>query len=346
VNAYSKPAPTNQPPVVRIVSPANGTTFRAPLDIPIFAYARDPDGTVTSVEFFAGTNDLGAGKPGCIGLISATAVCPSNIFGLIWSNPPPGIYPLTAVATDNGGASTVSDRVVITILPAVPPPTNRPPVVSILAIDPIAIEGTNCWTWRGLTNSTPTWNAWSPTACRSFTNCGPKNALLAVHRFGATNDSLTVAYGIGGTASNGVDYVTLPGAVTIPAGQRRALITVVPIDDGPPEINSTVVLKLKPSAVVPPEYLLGYPASAAAIIIDSGGPWPATGVLADRCFHVYAAGPNGAWFRVEYSTNLRDWAAVCASQVVNGSIDFVDPEAANDQARFYRTVPDEAGPPN
>ena len=47
-------------------------------------------------------------------------------------------------------------------------------------------------------------------------------------------------YDIGGTASNGVDYVALPGFVTIPPGERRALITIVPIDDGPPDVNKTV----------------------------------------------------------------------------------------------------------
>ena len=78
-------------------------------------------------------------------------------------------------------------------------------------------------------------------------------------RFGATNDDLDVAYAIGGTATNGVDYVALPGLVTIPAGERRADITIVPLDDGPPDITSTVILKLVPDATGT-NYLLGYPA--------------------------------------------------------------------------------------
>ena len=75
-------------------------------------------------------------------------------------------------------------------------------------------------------------------------------------RFGATNNDLDVAYAIGGTATNGVDYVALPGAVTIPAGERRADITIVPLDDGPPDITSTVILKLIPDATGT-NYLLG-----------------------------------------------------------------------------------------
>ena len=54
--------PTNLPPVVRIVSPANGSVFRAPINLPLYAFASDPDGSVTSVQFFAGANSLGFGQ--------------------------------------------------------------------------------------------------------------------------------------------------------------------------------------------------------------------------------------------------------------------------------------------
>ena len=61
-------------------------------------------------------------------------------------------------------------------------------------------------------------------------------------------------------------------------------------------------------------------------------------------FHLSASGPDGAWFRIEYSTNLRDWTAICNNQVIQGSIDFVDPDAQGDQTRLYRAVP-VSGPP-
>ncbi len=175
---------------------------------------------------------------------------------------------------------------------------------------------------------------------RFFTNCGPKNATFAVRRFGATNDDLIVTYDVGGTATNGVDYVPLPGLVTIPAGERRALITVVPLDDGPPDINSSVVLKLESGT----NYVLGFPNKAAAVIIDSGWPRPVTGMLPGNAFNLTAYGPDGAWFHVQYSTDLMNWTSVCTNQVVNGSIDFVDPDAQQIPVRFYRAVPD-PGPP-
>ncbi len=332
--------PANLPPLVRMVSPANGSIFRSPIDIPVFAYAKDLDGAVTSVEFFAGSTSLGFGRQ-ISPPIPLPASYPTNLFYLVWSNAPVGGYALTAKATDDDGATTLSDPIKTTILPPVPPPTNHPAIVSIVATDPVAVEGTNYWTWEGETNSTPTWAAWPTAVCRPFTNCGPKNASFTVRRCGATNDDLVVTYATGGSASNGVDYVTLPGAVTIPAGKAAAMITLVPIDDGPPDVNKTVILTLLPDMQMNPlpGYVLGFPQRAAAIIIDNSGPHPATGMLSCGCFHLVKPGPDSAWFCIEYSTNLTDWTPICTNQVINGSIDFVDPDAANSAGRFYRVLP-------
>jgi hypothetical protein len=38
------------------------------------------------------------------------------------------------------------------------------------------------------------------------------------------------------------------------------------------------------------------------------------------------------------------WTPICTNQVVNGSVDFVDPDTSTTQARFYRAVP-ESNPP-
>ena len=150
-----------------------------------------------------------------------------------------------------------------------------------------------------------------------------------------------MTYAAGGTASNGVDYVTLPGTVTVPAGRRAALITIVPVDDGPPDITSTVILKLISSVdyVVDPHH-----SAAAAIILDGPTRTPGASVLPDKCFHINAAGPDGAWFHVEYTTDLRKWTAICTNQVFGGSLDFVDPDAQQSQLRFYRAVPEVNAP--
>ncbi|MDE3066982.1 MAG: hypothetical protein KGJ60_05450 [Verrucomicrobiota bacterium] len=359
VNVTIQPGPspvTNLPPVVRIISPPNGAVFRAPINLPLFAYAYDPGASRTAVGFYDGTNFLGLGNPISTPLplsASGTMLDPipvpptalsTNIYFLVWSNAPVGNHVLTADAVFGFNnislvLRVVSDPVNVTILPPLPPPTNRPPVVSIVASDPVAIEGTNSWTWRGETNTTPTWADWRMGGWRWFTNSGPKTATFTVRRFGETNDALAVTYDIGGTASNDVDYAALPGFVTIPAGQRRALIPIVPIDDGPPDVNKTVILTLAPSTNSPPDYLLGYRRRAAALILDSACPWPDTGLLPGRYFHLHASGPDATWFCIEVSTNLADWTPLCTNQVIHGSIDFLDPDVQDNAARFYRAIP-------
>ena len=336
---------TNYPPLVRLTSPANGSIFPFPATIPLYAYARDPDDAVASVEFIADGVSLGFGSNVWPVASPLPAANPTNIFLLLWSNAPVGKHIVSARATDDRGAAGRSDPITISVVLPPPPITNRPPIVNIVAVDPIAIEGTNCWTWLGLTNTTPTWTNWSSAICRYFTNCGPKNATFLVRRLGSTNDDLTVNYAIGGTATNGVDYVPLSGLVTIPAGERGARINVVPLDDGTPDRNRTVILKLEPSTNSPAGYVLGYPRMAAAMIVDSLKPLRWTSMLADRTFHLNATGPDGAWFRVECSTDMWNWTPVCTNQVINGQIDFVDPEAVSAEAKFYRAVPELVAPP-
>ena len=345
---------------VRITSPANHATFYAPVDIPIFAFARfsgyysnptSPSGaTVTNVEFFAGTNDLGSGfnlgstatGPTYANFITARPIPRlGNIYCLTWSNPPPGVFALTAVAK-GGGLSKTSALVNITILAA---GTNANPadVVSIVATDPVAIAGTNAWVWRGVTNAVPNWTNWGRSPLQWFTNWGPKNALFTLQRFGNASSNLTVKYRLGGTASNGVDYAALPGVVTVPAGSAYALIPIVPIDNGGTNTTKTVTLTLTAATNAPPDYTVGWPTSAAALIYEN---WlrPPSAVLPDGSFHVSATGPDGAWFYVQYSTDMVNWAVASTNQVFQGSIDFVDPEAAGQASRFYRAVPVENSP--
>jgi len=83
--------------------------------------------------------------------------------------------------------------------------------------------------------------------------------LFTVRRCDSDSNATTVSYSVGGTASNGVDYVTLPGSVLLPAGQAYSLIPVVPIDHGAPYVPKTVVLTLTPATNTPPDYVVGFP---------------------------------------------------------------------------------------
>jgi hypothetical protein len=89
------------PPLVSIASPANGAVFTEGATIEIRVDASDPDGTVSQVEFFSGTNRLGT-----------VTEAP---FILAWTNAAVGSYSLTARATDNLGGTTISSAVNITV---------------------------------------------------------------------------------------------------------------------------------------------------------------------------------------------------------------------------------------
>lgn len=111
--------PGNKPPGVAVISPDPGSTVIVGSAVTVEANVTDADGFVTLVEFFDGAT-----------LIGQAGAFP---FRILWQPPAPGSASLTAVATDNSGASTISGPVQITILPAGggPPPPNRPPTVSI-----------------------------------------------------------------------------------------------------------------------------------------------------------------------------------------------------------------------
>jgi len=344
-------------PRVRIISPANHAVFFAPVDIPILAYVVDSLYT-TNVEFYANTNYLGSGfKLGVTtqppGTVMPEFVLPGEpvtrlgaVYCLVWTNAPPGSYALRAVTEGPNGVvpliSRTSAPVNITILSRIPV-TNGPSVVSIVATDPIAIVGTNSWVWPCVSDATPQWQDWPPPVAVPCTNWGPKDALFTVRRFGDETNAITVTYNIGGTASNGVDYVELPGFINFPADRAYSLIPIVPIDNGPPYIPKTVILTLTPDTNAPPEYVIGFPSRAAAVILHEW-PRPLPFLLPDGSFHLNAAGPDGAWFSVESSPDLLNWTFVCTNQVVQGSIDFVDMNAPNNTRQFYQAAPQDNAP--
>jgi Calx-beta domain-containing protein len=88
---------------------------------------------------------------------------------------------------------------------------------------------------------------------------------FTVTRTGDTAASLTVFYTVSGTATNGTDYTTLPGSVTIAAGQNSATITVGPIDDVLVEGAETVIVTLVGTA----NYSVGSPSDATVTIADN-----------------------------------------------------------------------------
>jgi cytochrome c peroxidase len=97
----SEPAPFNSPPTVNLTAPANGATFTQGTAINLTADATDNSGTVSKVEFYAGTT-----------LLNTDTAAP---FAFSWTNAAAGSYALTAKAYDSLNASATSAVVNITV---------------------------------------------------------------------------------------------------------------------------------------------------------------------------------------------------------------------------------------
>lgn len=294
--------PENRPPTVAVTSPNSDAVIEAGSSIELTATAADSDGFIQSIEFFANGQSLGHRS-------SANPYGNAD-YRLEWTNPQPGAYSLTASATDNQGASTVSAPVQISVQSAV-----RPPVVTLTAANSVAKERHRNGTARA--------------------------AKFKVHRTGDTNESLRVFYSISGTAENGVDYERLSSPVVIPAGTRKAFICVTPVDDAIPEEPETVILTLNTHPQIATAYELGEPRTAAAVIMDNDDAVKSgTSILPGRLVQIKLPAATGANFRLEMSTNLMDWITVHAdASVEDGAVNVVDPEAPNLPCRFYRLVP-------
>lgn len=90
----------NQKPSVAITSPASGSTFWTGETLNVTANASDPDGSISSVKFYANGS-----------LIATDATSP---YSTTWA-PPAGSYSLTAVATDNQNATRTASAVTVQI---------------------------------------------------------------------------------------------------------------------------------------------------------------------------------------------------------------------------------------
>ncbi len=71
---------------------------------------------------------------------------------------------------------------------------------------------------------------------------GCVDGVVTFERAFATSSPLDVSYGIGGSATNGVDYLALSGTVTIPAGAASADVIISPILDALPEPEERVII--------------------------------------------------------------------------------------------------------
>jgi len=109
------PSAANQPPSVQLFAP---TSAPAPATIALSATAGDADGAVTRVDFYANGQ--------------LVAFDTSSPFTATWTGVPAGFYSLTAVATDDDGATAVSNGVSLTV-----GATAAQPTTTVIFVPPI-----------------------------------------------------------------------------------------------------------------------------------------------------------------------------------------------------------------
>ena len=93
----------------------------------------------------------------------------------------------------------------------------------------------------------------------------PFTAAFTFARKGDATAALTVSYTVGGTATNGIDYVLLAGSVTFPAKKKTAKVTLQIVDDASHEGTESIDIAIAPGA----DYTESLASTARIDIIDN-----------------------------------------------------------------------------
>lgn len=135
-------------------------------------------------------------------------------------------------------------------------------------------------------------------------------------RFGTTNTPLQVFFAIGGTASNGVDYVAITNSFIIPAGSLAATLPIVPLADTLVEGAEKVTLTLLPDAA----YSLSEPTNATVTILDDQ---PMLSIIADPARALEGSGQSGVfWIQRRGNPDYEVHARIAISGTATYGVDY------------------------
>lgn len=301
----------NRPPKVVLTKPQSGDRFPAGESIELIADGADADGHIVLMEFFANGEKIGERRRAHGDELDSPNA--DQRFPFKWQDPLPGTYVLTTRATDNGGASTDSEPIRISIHER-----NERPSISVIARDALAIEPNN-------------------------TRIAPDRAVFRITRHGSTDEPLKVHYELGGDAEPGADYLRLSGMVTFDAGETSVDIFIVPLADNLREGSESVKFAL----VAKDAYEISGRNRAYAVIRDNPMPH---GPNRPRCIkvgkgliHICFPAQGGICFRLEGSTDLRNWDTMFCLVPVDGEIHFVGENVPELRQRFFRITEEPNG---
>ena len=219
------------PPTVAITSPADGASFTAAANITITASASDVDGSVTNVTFFDGATLLGE-----------TNDTPYTITASLAT----GLHTLTAVATDDGGLSTTSAVVNISVSAA-----NVAPSVSITnPVDNATFGNTD----------TITVQASASDSDGSVTNVQLFNGGVLLRSFSAGPYTFS-GKSISGNFALGTNTLTAVAIDNLGASTTSAPVHVIIARYLPPITNGTInlLLQLVATNLAAPDYAISPP---------------------------------------------------------------------------------------
>jgi hypothetical protein len=105
--SYTVPLPTNNPPIISLTAPANGSVYTAPATITLAAAVTTNGHTISQVQFYNGATLLGA-----------VAAAP---YSFAWNDVSVGIYSLSATAVYDSGTTVASAAANVTVAAGKPP---------------------------------------------------------------------------------------------------------------------------------------------------------------------------------------------------------------------------------
>ena len=125
---------------------------------------------------------------------------------------------------------------------------------------------------------------------------------------------LTVNYTLTGTATNGVQYTTLPTSVTFSSTATDTNISVFPIDDGIPNATTTVILTIQPGT--------GYAGAGSAVVNILDNDTPTVDITASSTAQAYgrytnSTGPGNNADFISYTLTRRGKLTTGSDLTVN-----------------------------
>jgi hypothetical protein len=261
---YSSTA-INAPPTATLLTPANGATIALGGSFTLTASASDVGGTVTKVEYFAGSVKIG----------QAT----TSPYTLVWTPSATGSYVLTALATDNAGATGTSNAATVTV-------TAAPTTTLLTSSANPSVAGASVTFTATVAGSNPTGSVNFKDGANSISGCSAvalagsgnsRTAACSTSALTAATHSITAAYG--GDAGNA-------------ASASAALSQVV---------NATTSINVAlasngAAASASSTYSSGFPVSAIINNVRTGANWGVSGGWNDNTPNVW---PD--WVQINFS---------------------------------------------